>query len=82
MGQKLLFYVFCFPSQYLFPDAAVEKSSENNKTKAEGLDSSGNVEQDKNSDNVSWFSCSMDWALTCHPAGDTLRPNPVEVMDG
>lgn len=50
----------CFPSQYLFPDAAVEKSSEKSKTKDEGLDSSGNVEQDKNSDYVSWFSCSMD----------------------
>lgn len=36
-------------SQYLFPDAAVEKSTENSKNKT---NSCGKVDQDKNSDYV------------------------------
>nr|XP_046232615.1 rab3 GTPase-activating protein catalytic subunit isoform X2 [Scatophagus argus] len=40
---------------YLFPDAAVEKSSEHSKTKAAQSNASGKAEQDKNSDDNLFF---------------------------
>ncbi len=44
--------VCVFLSQYLFPDAAVEKSSENNKNKTAQSNIAGKAEPDKNSDCV------------------------------
>lgn len=41
-------------SQYLFPDAAVEKSSESSKNRTAQANSGGKAEQDKNSDYVSF----------------------------
>lgn len=42
-------YMF-FLSQFLFPDAAVEKSSENSKKKPAQSNTGGKAEQDKKSD--------------------------------
>lgn len=43
-------------SQYLFPDASVEKSPENSKDKTAQANSCGKTEQDKNSDYVGYVS--------------------------
>ena len=47
-----MFVFFPCMSQYLFPDAAVEKSSENSKNKAAQSNPCGKAEQDKNPDYV------------------------------
>lgn len=56
-------YISSFLFQYLFPDAAVEKSSESSKTKTAHLNASGKAKQDKNADYVCLSFYATHWVF-------------------